>query len=59
LQWLTAKNLRTAADTEGRLEKHVLHQNRVDAWIAVALGARKNSESQLGGVEIAAAFENS
>jgi hypothetical protein len=24
LQWLTAKNLRTAADTRGRLEKHFL-----------------------------------
>jgi hypothetical protein len=45
LQWLTAKNLRTAADTEGRLEKHFLPKfgdrlvsgltkSDLDGWLA-------------------------
>ena len=45
LQWLTAKNLRTAADTRGRLEKHFLPKfgdrlvsgltkSDLDGWLA-------------------------
>lgn len=45
MQWLTAKNLRTAADTEGRLEKHFLPKfgdrlvsgltkSDLDGWLA-------------------------
>lgn len=45
MQWLIAKNLRTAADTEGRLEKHFLPKfgdrlvsgltkSDLDGWLA-------------------------
>jgi integrase len=45
LQWLTAKNARTAADTSGRLDKHFLpkfgnhlvnklNKTKLDAWLA-------------------------
>ena len=55
LQWLTAKNLRTAADTRGRLEKHFLPRfgdrlvssmtkSGLDGWLAAMVTQSDNPE---------------